>query len=217
MYVDQDYAEPDLDEVVRLIEAQPFATLVTDEPDLRIAHVPVQVRRNDGLQIVAHVAGLDPFAESIRQRARILVSVLGPSIYVSPAWYASRGLPTYNFVAIELRGRAEPLDDPDAVRTHLMRLVQDHEQALNPTDPKARWRVDEWARDRTTELLPELQAFTLKVEQVTAKVKMGQNRTEGDRVGTMAALRNSPRTDHQVVEDLMRARYDDQGRTKGER
>jgi transcriptional regulator len=66
-------------------------------------------------------------------------------------------------------------------------------------------------------LLPELQAFTLKVEQVTAKVKMGQNRTEGDRVGTMAALRNSPRTDHQVVEDLMRARYDDQGRTKGER
>jgi transcriptional regulator len=216
MYVDPDYAEPDLDEVTRLIEAQPFATLVTDEPELRIAHVPVQVRREPELQIVAHVAGLDPFAESIRQRARILVSVLGPSVYVSPAWYASRGLPTYNFVAIELRGRAEPLDDPDAVRAHLMRLVQDHEQALNPGDQKARWRVDEWARDRTTELLPELQAFTLRVEQVTAKVKMGQNRTEGDRVGTMTALHDSPRTDHQVVEGLMKARYDDQGRVKGE-
>jgi transcriptional regulator len=217
MYVDPDYAEPDLDEVTRLIEAQPFATLVTDEPELRIAHVPIQVRRNDSLEIAAHVAGLDPFAESIRQRARILVSVLGPSVYVSPAWYASRGLPTYNFVAIELRGQAEPLDDPDAVRAHLMRLVQDHEQALNPGDPKARWRVDEWARDRTTELLPELQAFTLRVEQVTAKVKMGQNRTEGDRVGTMAALQESPRTDHQVVEGLMRARYDNEGQVKGER
>jgi transcriptional regulator len=216
MYVDPDYAEPDLDEVTRLIEAQPFATLVTDEPDLRIAHVPVQVRREPELQIVAHVAGLDPFAESIRQRARILVSVLGPSVYVSPAWYASRGLPTYNFVAIELRGQAEPLDDPDAVRAHLMRLVQDHEQALNPGDQKARWRVDGWARDRTTELLPELQAFTVRVEQVTAKVKMGQNRTEGDRVGTMTALHDSPRTDHQVVEGLMKARYDDQGRVKGE-
>ncbi|TCO26346.1 PaiB family negative transcriptional regulator [Kribbella steppae] len=215
MYVDPDYAEPDLDEVTRLIEAQPFATLVTDQPELRIAHVPVQVRRDDGIQIVAHVAGLDPFAESIRQRARILISVLGPSVYVSPAWYASRGLPTYNFVAIELRGQAEPLDDPDAVRAHLMRLVQDHEQALNPGDQKARWRVDDWARDRTTGLLPELQAFTLRVEQVTAKVKMGQNRTEGDRVGTMAALHESPRTDHQVVQGLMRARYDDQGGVKG--
>jgi transcriptional regulator len=223
MYVDPDYAEPDLDEVTRLIEAQPFATLATDEPELRIAHVPVQVRRtvqslrDGGLEIVAHVAGLDPFAESIRRRARILVSVLGPSVYVSPAWYATRGLPTYNFVAIELRGQAEPLNDPDAVRAHLMRLVQDHEQALNPGDPKARWRVDEWARDRTTELLPELQAFTLRVEQVTAKVKMGQNRTEGDRVGTMAALHDSPRTDHAVIEDLMRARYDSDGRVRGER
>ncbi len=214
MYVDPDYAEPDLDEVTRLIEAQPFATLVTDEPELRIAHVPVQVRRDPELRIVAHVAGVDPFAESIRQRARILISVLGPSVYVSPAWYASRGLPTYNFVAIELRGQAEPLDDPDAVRAHLMQLVQDHEQALNPGDQKARWRVDEWARDRTTELLPELQAFTLRVEQVTAKVKMGQNRTEGDRVGTMAALHDSPRTDHQVVEGLMNARYDGQGRVR---
>jgi transcriptional regulator len=40
MYVDPDYAEPDLDKMVRLIEAQPFATLVTDEPEPRIAHVP---------------------------------------------------------------------------------------------------------------------------------------------------------------------------------
>lgn len=216
MYVDPDYAEPDLDEVVRLIEAQPFATLVTAEPELRIAHVPVQVRRDsaDDLTIVAHVAGRDLFAESIRQRARILVSVVGPSVYVSPAWYASRGLPTYNFVAIELRGQAIPLDDADAVRAHLMRLVQDHEQALNPGDAKARWRVDEWARARTTELLPELQAFTLTVDQVTAKVKMGQNRTEGDRAATMAALHESPRTDHQAVEDLMRARYDGEGRRR---
>lgn len=217
MYVDPDYAEPDLDEVARLIEAHPFATLVTDEPELRIAHVPVQVRRDSagGLELVAHVAGVDPFAESIRQQARILVSVVGPSVYVSPEWYASRGLPTYNFVAIEVRGQAVPLDDPDAVRAHLMRLVQDHEQALNPGDAKARWRVDEWARDRTTELLPELQAFTLRAEQVTAKVKMGQNRTEGDRVSTMAALHDSPRTDHQVVEDLMRERYDSEGHAKG--
>ncbi|TDW24628.1 FMN-binding negative transcriptional regulator [Kribbella kalugense] len=217
MYVDPDYAEPDLDEVVRLIEAQPFATVVTADPDLRIAHIPVQVRRGaEALELVAHVAGADPFAESIRQQAHVLVSVVGPSVYVSPAWYASRGLPTYNFVAIELRGQAVPLDDPDAVRAHLMRLVQDHETALNPADSATRWRVDAWARDRTTELLPELQAFTLRVDQIHAKVKLGQNRTEGDRAGTMTALHESPRTDHHVVESLMRARYDEDGRVRGE-
>ena len=50
---------------------------------------------------------------------------------------------------------------------------------------------------------------------VRERVKMGQNRTEGDRVGTMAVLHDSARTDHQVVEGLMRARYDSEGRAKG--
>jgi transcriptional regulator len=31
----------------------------------------------------------------------------------------------------------------------------------------------------------------------------------------MAALHESPRSDHQLVEGLMRARYDDDGRLKG--
>lgn len=213
MYVDPDYVEPDLDEVYRLVEVHPFATLVTDDPDLRIAHVPVQVRTcDDGERvIVAHVAAVDPFAESVRRRARLLISVRGPSVYVSPAWYADRGLPTYNFVAIELRGTCEPLDDPDEVRAHLMRLVADHERGRSDLGGTA-WRMDAWARDRTTELLPELQAFTMPVEQVTAKLKLGQNRTPGDRIGTIAALGDSPRDEDHAVRDLMVARFDESGR-----
>jgi len=212
MYVDPDYVEPDPDEVYRLIQAHPFATLVADRPDLRIAHVPSQARRDGdgGLEIVAHVAAADPFAESVRAGAPLLVSVLGPAVYVSPTWYADRGLPTYNFVAIELRGTCVPMDDPDAVRAHLMLLAADHERARKGTG-EGRWHADAWARDRTTELLPELQAFTMRVDQLTAKVKMGQNRTPADRLGVIAALEPSPHDDDREVRDLMKARFDDLG------
>ena len=217
MYVDPDYVEPELDEVYRLVEAHPFATLVTADPGLRIAHVPVQVRTTDdgAREIVAHVAAVDPFADSVRRGADILVSVLGPSVYVTPAWYADRGLPTYNFVAIELRGTCVPLDDPDAVRRHLMRLVADHEGARHD-EVDDRWRVDGWARDRTTELLPELQAFTMRVDEVTAKLKLSQNRTPGDRRGVIEALSSSSRDDDHAVRDLMTARFDESGRLPGE-
>jgi len=218
MYVDSDYVEPDPDEVCRLIEVHPFATLVTDQPDLRIAHVPVQVHRSgDGdLEIVAHVAAADPFAESVRAGAPLLVSVLGPAVYVSPTWYADRGLPTYNFVAIELRGTCVPMDDPDAVRAHLMLLAADHERARKG-EGEGRWHADAWARERTTELLPELQAFTMKVDRLTAKVKMSQNRTPGDRLGVIAALESSPHDDDHEVRDLMRARFDDAGEMRAGR
>jgi transcriptional regulator len=178
--------------------------------------VPVQPRRtpDESWEIVAHVAAADPFADSIRRRAEIVVSVVGPAVYISPSWYADRGLPTYNFVAIELRGTCAPLDDPDAVREHLMRLVADHEGA-RVGEADRRWRVDAWARERTTELLPELQAFTLPVEQVTAKVKVSQNRTPGDRVGVMTALQDSTRPDDRAIRDLMVARFDEFGQFRG--
>ncbi|MDX2968099.1 FMN-binding negative transcriptional regulator [Kribbella solani] len=227
MYVDPDYLEPDLDEVYRLVEVHPFATLVTDVPELRIAHVPVQVRRDaDGVrELVAHVAGADPFAESVRSGARLLVSVVGPAVYVSPSWYADRGLPTYNFVAIEIRGTCVPMDDPDAVRAHLMRLTADHERARKPGngDREAgngdheqareggRWVPDGWARERITELLPELQAFTVRIDKVTAKLKLSQNRTPGDRLGVLAALDASPSSADRQVHDLMHVRFDAAG------
>lgn len=208
MYIDPDYVEVDRGEIFRLVAAQPFATLVTDQPDLRVAHVPVEITRlpngEDG--VIAHVSALDPFAESVRARSEILVSVLGPTTYVSPQWYADRGLPTYNFVAIHLRGVAVPLDDPDRVRAHLMSLVKDHEHAAGST-----WRVDGWARDRTTELLPELQAFTMSITSIAAKVKMGQNRTPADRVGVMNALEGKDSTDGRATAGMMRQRFDEKG------
>lgn len=78
--------------------ACPFATLVTDEPELRIAHVPIQLHVGVEVdEVIGHVAAADPFADSLRERSRLLVVIQGPSLYVSPKWHADQGLPTYTF------------------------------------------------------------------------------------------------------------------------
>lgn len=208
MYVDPDYADATPEEIHALAAARPFATLVTDEPELRVAHVPVQLRRlEDGSdEVIGHVAGADPFAESVRAGCRLLVVLHGPALYVSPRWYADRGLPTYNFTAVHLHGRAEPLDEPGAVVRHLMSLVVDHERGQEQP-----WRMDAWARARTDELLPELQAFTMRVATVEAKFKMSQNRTAADRVGVMTELDGHGDPCSAEVLGLMRERFDDSG------
>lgn len=210
MYVDPDYADASPEEVRRLVAEWPFATLITDEPELRVAHVPVQMRSVvDGDEIVGHVAGADPFAESLRARARLLVVIHGPALYVSPQWYADRGLPTYNFATLHVHGRAEPLDEPADVVGHLMSLVADHERGREP-----RWRMDAWARTRTDELLTELQAFTMPVERVEAKVKMSQNRTAGDRVGVMSELGRTGGREAAAALRLMTDRFDETGQRR---
>lgn len=207
MYVDPDYADASPEEIRRLAAARPFATLITEEPELRVAHVPVQLRSGtDADEVVGHVAAADPFAASLRVRCRLLVVIHGPALYVSPQWYADRGLPTYNFAAVHLHGRAEPLDEPGAVVGHLMSLVADHER------PRERpWRMDAWARARTDELLDELQAFTMRVDRVEAKFKMSQNRTVADRAGVMSELAGSNDACSSSVLRMMRDRFEESG------
>jgi transcriptional regulator len=207
MYVDPDYADASPEEIHRLVAARPFATLIAAEPELRVAHVPVQLRSGTAIdEVVAHVAAADPFAASIRMRANLLVVIHGPALYVSPQWYADRGLPTYNFAAVHLHGRAEPLDEPEAVVAHLMSLVADHERPRRQP-----WRMDAWARTRTDELLGELQAFTMPVDRVEAKFKMGQNRTAADRVGVMTELTGSTDDCSSSILQMMRDRFEETG------
>src|SRR5690606_34989725 len=114
---DPDYDDADPAEIRRLVAAWPLATVIASGLELRVAHAPVQLRVgvSGADELVGHVAAADPIAGSLRAGAPLLVAFVGPRLYVSPRWYADRGLPTYNFVAIHFRGTARPLDEPGAV------------------------------------------------------------------------------------------------------
>jgi transcriptional regulator len=211
MWVHGDYDDASPDEIRRFVLDWPLAMVIATDPELRVAHAPVQLRTGpDGRdELVGHVAAADPMADSLRDGSELLVCFTGPRIYVSPRWYADRGLPTYNFVAVHFRGTARPLTEPGPVVAHLMSLVGDHERSA--PEP---WRVDAWARARTVQLLNELLAFTMAVDSVEAKVKMSQNRTEADRVRVMSMLDGASADGATEALRLMRDRFDASGEAK---
>ncbi|MBB5076477.1 FMN-binding negative transcriptional regulator [Nonomuraea endophytica] len=203
MYVNPDF-KADTGQAHDLMERWPFAVVIALDPDVRLSFVPVELRRDQGPNgtLVGHVSAADPVAGALRHGTALRVAFTGPVAYVSPAWYADQGLPTYNFGAVEAAGTARPLDDPKLVKRHLMALVKAHEGAR--TDGLDRWRPDGWARRRTDELLGELQAFEMPIDRLEVKLKIGQNRSPGDRLGTIAGLEAAH---HVEAAALMRARY----------
>jgi predicted FMN-binding regulatory protein PaiB len=60
-------------------------------------------------------------------------------------------------------------------------------------------------------LLNELQAFTMAVDSVEAKVKMSQNRTEADRARVMSMLDGATTDGAAAALQLMRDRFDSSG------
>ncbi|GAB3921482.1 FMN-binding negative transcriptional regulator [Kribbella albertanoniae] len=206
MYVNPDFSA-DTRQAHELITRWPFAVLIAVEPEVQVAFVPLELRAQEGPfgTLVGHVSAADPMAAAIRAGCALRVAFTGPTAYVSPAWYADAGLPTYNFGAVEAAGTAEPMDDPRHVERHLMTLLSQHEKAR--TDEGERWRPDTWARQRTAELLSELQAFTMEIERLEVKLKMGQNRTPADRIGTITGLESAGRVQLTEAAAMMRTRY----------
>ena len=64
------------------------------------------------------------------------------------------------------------------------------------------------------QLLNELQAFTMAVDSIEAKVKMSQNRTEADREKVMSMLDGASDDGAAAALRLMRDRFDPAGATR---
>jgi transcriptional regulator len=200
VYVNPDF-RGDTRQAHDLLERWPFAVLIALDPSVQLSFAPVELRRDQGPYgtLVGHVSAADPVAAALRSGTALRVAFLGPS------WYSDPGLPTYNFGAVEAIGTAQPFDDPWLVKQHLMALVASHEGAR--TDDQEKWRPDGWARSRIQELLGELQAFAMPIDQLEVKIKMGQNRTPGDRLGTIAGLTGGGAPHGAEAAALMRSWY----------
>jgi transcriptional regulator len=186
MYVNPHFAERDLPVLHDTIEAVRFGVLVLCADGPLAAHVPFVLHRDEGPcgTLIAHVARSDPLARHLGDGHEALAIFSGPRAYVSPRWYHSGGLPTYNYVAVHAYGRPVPLKGRDAVIAHLTELVDVHEQRF-----PAPWPLAAASEDEIAALLPHITAFTLEIEAIQGKRKLSQNRAAGDRHGVIRALR----------------------------
>ena len=87
-----------------------FATIITtDENNLPVAtSLPFLVRQNnDEIILQAHFAKANPQWKHLEKNTQVLVIFQGPHCYVSPSWYKSPGVPTWDYVTVHAYGTAK--------------------------------------------------------------------------------------------------------------
>ncbi|ALJ20255.1 FMN-binding negative transcriptional regulator [Microbacterium sp. No. 7] len=170
------FAMTDVAELRRVIDENPWMTLVSDTPDGLVAsHYAVLLdQTRDDLTIVGHVGKPDDAIHGLGER-ELLVIVQGPHGYISPGWYPPvPSVPTWNFVSVHLSGVPEILG-PDENLAVLDRLVARFESAM--PQPRLMWQPpndEEFVRrlERGTV------GFRLTPTRVVAKRKLSQNRPD---------------------------------------
>jgi transcriptional regulator len=213
MYIPKHFAFPDgaLSELHDLIEEQAFGILVAaragrsdGEAALEAVHMPFVLDRSVGLcgALAGHVARANPVWRTFAPGREVLVICPGPHCYVSPDWYASRGLvPTWNYLAVHCYGTPRVLEGENAVVAHLARLSAMAEERLLPKRP---WTPERIERTTLAALIRHIVAFEIEITRIEGKRKLNQNRTSADRAGVIHALEGSGRGDDLAIAEAMR-------------
>ncbi|ADU49835.1 FMN-binding negative transcriptional regulator [Intrasporangium calvum] len=186
------------------LDAHPAGHLVTVGPDGRpdVTLLPLVVE--DG-RVLAHLARANEHWRRIAAGSPGVIVVTAADAYVSPGWYPSkaehgRTVPTWNYSEVQLSGPVTVHDDLEFVRDVVTRLTHRHED--HRAEP---WAVTDAPERYVEGQLRAVVGVELRVEAVSAKAKLSQNRSPADRMGAIAGLEAEPGPAAHEVARAMRA------------
>lgn len=198
------FALADVAEIRRVIDANPWATVVSAPEDGLVAsHYAVLLDDDrDDLTVVGHVGRPDDAIHGLGER-EILLAFQGPHGYVSPGWYGDvPAVPTWNYTAVHLSGVPEILSTAENLRV-LDALVARFESRL--PDPRLMWE-----RPNDAAFIERLESgtvgFRLTPTKVVAKRKLSQNKPAETIEAVIAALRaEGPYANAALAAEMRRA------------
>ncbi|WP_435744662.1 FMN-binding negative transcriptional regulator [Microbacterium sp. PMB16] len=194
----------DVTEIRRVVDANPWATIVSEGDDGLVAshYVVLLDESRDDLTIVGHVGRPDDLIHGMGER-ELLVVFQGPHGYVSPGWYGDvKAVPTWNYTAVHLSGTPEILSDAENLEV-LDRLVERFESRM--PDPRLMW-----ARPNDPGFVERLAegtvGFRLTPTRVVAKRKLSQNKPAETIEAVISALtEEGPYANHALAAEMRRA------------
>lgn len=169
-----------------LIRDNPLGLLITQGADGPTANaVPFEL--SDGL-LRAHLARANPQLADIKAGTPVLVVFQGEQSYITPSWYATKQetgkvVPTWNYLMVQVRGKAQLVEDAGWLRTQIDALTGQMEH-----DRPEPWAVSDAPEKFIAAQLRGIIGLEIAITDMAGKWKAGQNRNASDRAGVASAL-----------------------------
>jgi transcriptional regulator len=181
MYTPKHFAENDPERLAAFIDQHGFGALVTIAEGKPFAsHIPFLCDARSNL-LRGHVARANPQWRHFSDTGEVLVMFEGAHAYISPSWYLTPGVPTWNYAVTHVYGIARALEDPESIARIVEALTRKHESGNNPP----------WAPSYDRKMLNAIVGIEISVTSFEGKLKLSQNRSAADRASVIAKLEAS--------------------------
>ncbi|MFT4822547.1 MAG: transcriptional regulator [Halioglobus sp.] len=128
-------------------------------------------------KLLRHVAKQNP-QHSEMSGQEVLVTLQGPHDYISPTWYSSPGVPTWNDQAVHVYGLCSVFDDSDRLKELGDGLTSKYEAAFS----------EPWRPEYKPSMLGAITGIQISINEIQCKYKLSQNRSIQDQKQVINAL-----------------------------
>lgn len=205
MYVPKIYEAPSVNHVKSFIEKNGFATLTGIDKNKQIisTHIPLMLHVSDGEEyLLGHIARGNQIKECLNENQEILAVFMEQHAYVSSSWYADINVPTWNYIAVHITGKAEIIEGKALVQS-LSELVNKYE-----ANREKAFTVESMPKDMLHREMKGIVGFKLSIEKVEAQYKLSQNRHDKDYSEIIAQLeKQGDQLSAQIAQDMKELRY----------
>ncbi|KIL13556.1 hypothetical protein C2W58_03488 [Bacillus pumilus] len=176
MHIPSFFQVKDMKEVKAFIQSHSFATVVTTTDGKPIAtHIPVSfLQIEDSYVISGHMAIGNPQWKTLEENEQVLVIFQGPHAYISSSWYEKEAVPTWNYQAVHVYGKAKLLEKSELVKelTTMLETYESHREQ------PVLWHT--LSDELLEKQMKGIVGFKIIIDEVQAAFKLSQNRHERD-------------------------------------
>jgi len=180
MYVPKHFEITDEDEIFAFIEANAFGQLIsTHEGRLFSTHMPVLLD-TDNNRLLGHLARANPQWRDIEGQ-EVLITLQGPHDYISPSWYRSPGVPTWNYQAVHIYANCHVFEDATKLKQVVDKLTEKFESAFE----------EPWQPTYKASMLQGIVGIEVEITEIQCKYKLSQNRSREDQTQVTKLLQET--------------------------
>lgn len=200
MYIPKHFQLTDQQEAISFMQRYSFATIVTSVNEVPVAtHLPFLVQqRDDKIILSSHFAKANPQVAQIVGKT-VMVIFTEPHAYISPANYEKEtNVPTWNYLAVHAYGKAVLLNKGNETTELLAQMISNYEAGY-----LQQWNnlPDEYKQ----KMMNGIVAFEIVVDDLQAKKKLSQNRSEPEKQNIINTLSNSSDSTENEIAKYMKA------------
>lgn len=167
MYIPKHFDATQTKKINEFLSQNTFGQLISQVDGQVVAtHLPFLFDPEQG-KLALHIARANPQWKQLENQ-QILIIVNGPHGYISPSWYVDPGVPTWNYQAVHIYGKAVTYSDPEFLRATVNTLTSIEESAY----------PEPWETAYSDSMLRGIVGVEIEIQDIQCKFKLSQNRSK---------------------------------------